>query len=588
MACNSGISIHLSRKNGQYTINFEPITILFTQNFHKHEKNCKYFSGGGNFTTHTQLLKGFVSLLLVTSATLTSCNSLDEDSPTNSNGQLNISVGVYHTQSRTIITDGYLPDGSKIGVMLDDGDATSYDGYNNVVYTADGTGDSQTWSSTIKVALNSTAATLYAYYPWASGTDITAIPIETESQTDYLYGTPIENVSAFKADNMITLNHALANVNITFERGVYAGTGDITQVAVQSAGLAAGGTFNAKTGEYSAFKGEGNAIVQNLNATLDGDAIDIMAVPTGANAAVIISVLIDGKVYNAIASAKSLQKGNSYLYTLSFTESGMTVGLQTVTAWTNNESGSLSSIANSASVYAVAADGKLVDYENADESCIAVALVAEGGGNSHKFWIEKYENLNSSYENAQTTYGKTNTEYAYFSWGGDGKDQEGIESHYYIFGEMGYIENFNSTLTLGDEYHYFTDNYNLWTNGALSDFNGKQNSEVIKNITDNGTAEDNCTPMGVLLNTFNASVDNGGYSDWYIPSLGQAALIYINLKNINKMLTKIGGKTIISFDEYWTSTECNGSNAWYFYDGGGLYKAFKKTSKKVRFVRDID
>jgi hypothetical protein len=67
--------------------------------------------------------------------------------------------------------------------------------------------------------------------------------------------------------------------------------------------------------------------------------------------------------------------------------------------------------------------------------------------------------------------------------------------------------------------------YKTWTAGALSDFNGKENSTIIASVASR-THE-----MGSALKAFNSSSttdNNYGLDDWYIPALGQLALIRIH------------------------------------------------------------
>ena len=73
----------------------------------------------------------FFSLLLISACTaFTACNDDAEDSPVLASNKLNITVGLQQPQGRAIITGTTLPESSSIGVLLDDGEATSYDAYN--------------------------------------------------------------------------------------------------------------------------------------------------------------------------------------------------------------------------------------------------------------------------------------------------------------------------------------------------------------------------------------------------------------------------------------------------------------------------
>ena len=76
---------------------------------------------------------------------------------------------------------------------------------------------------------------------------------------------------------------------------------------------------------------------------------------------------------------------------------------------------------------------------------------------------------------------------------------------------------------------------------ALSDLNGQQNTEHLKEIGLNSRI---CLKDG-----------------WHIPSLGEMYFILLNLKAINQAL-EYAGKSPLKDDWYWTSTEASAPNAW--------------------------
>jgi hypothetical protein len=123
--------------------------------------------------------------------------------------------------------------------------------------------------------------------------------------------------------------------------------------------------------------------------------------------------------------------------------------------------------------------------------------------------------------------------------------------------------------------------FTTWTAGALSDFNGKSNTQVIAASSSN--AKDMCK----VLETFNAGSDNEGHNDWYVPACGQLALMYLNMTEINAALAKIGGTAFESYN-YWSSSEFDARYAWRVNFGDGyVNNRDKYTNFRVRFVRDI-
>ena len=210
-------------------------------------------------------------------------------------------------------------------------------------------------------------------------------------------------------------------------------------------------------------------------------------------------------------------------------------------------------------VYAVTANEELIDYNEADESCIGVALVA----GEHKFMIAKSDATNDgSNYNLYYDYDKGDLSLTNYS------NADGTNSYGYLGG--------SSTPQLSQD-------FTTWTEGALSDFNGKSNTQVIAASSSN--AKDMCK----VLETFNAGSDNQGHTDWYVPACGQLALMYLAKTDINAALAKIGGTAFNeSYSFYWSSSEYDANYAWYVNFGGGYVDAYDKSSNyRVRFIRDI-
>lgn len=222
-------------------------------------------------------------------------------------------------------------------------------------------------------------------------------------------------------------------------------------------------------------------------------------------------------------------------------------------------------------------DGSIT-YTPSDD-CIGVVLNAQG----KRFMIEKGEHLNESYVTAGS--GKNST-YAFY-WGGYGTDQTGITNYDKVDGSngSGYLKSesgsYNGTPNLSA-------NVIAWTNGALSDWKGKANSNVLKGVTTGGGSYTSYATIGHVLNTFLAGVDAKGYDDWYIPSCGQLSLICMHLTSVNNALSAIGGQQFNTPALYWSSSEYSSNYGWSVYFGtGGVSGSDKSLRYRVRFVRDI-
>ena len=204
-------------------------------------------------------------------------------------------------------------------------------------------------------------------------------------------------------------------------------------------------------------------------------------------------------------------------------------------------------------VYAVDANGKLIDYNTADTTALGVALVA----GKHKFMIAKSDATNDgSNYNLYYDYDKGDLSLTNYS------NADGTNNDCYLGTEL-------------------STDFTTWTAGALSDFNGKSNTQVI--AASSSKANDMCK----VLETFNAGSDNQGHSDWYVPAAGQLALMYLAKTDINAALAKIGG-TAFKSRTYWSSSEVGADRAWYVNFSNGLVNNNgKRNINGVRFIRDI-
>jgi hypothetical protein len=102
---------------------------------------------------------------------------------------------------------------------------------------------------------------------------------------------------------------------------------------------------------------------------------------------------------------------------------------------------------------------------------------------------------------------------------------------------------------------------------AQSSWNGLSNSNAITS-----QAGHTNSAAALCLNS-----NNGGQSDWYLPSIDELSILCHNRLNVNKTLSVIANATELPiWTIYWTSSEANGSEAWYYnflsFDIGKSYK----------------
>lgn len=209
-------------------------------------------------------------------------------------------------------------------------------------------------------------------------------------------------------------------------------------------------------------------------------------------------------------------------------------------------------------VYVVSATGELIDYNTADTTALGVALIA----GEHKFMIAK-----SDASSDGDLY-----------WGRN-IDVTGVVNNDRVDGNNlygGYLPKPDGTFE-DSEWTHLSGDFTTWTAGALSDFNGKANTEAI------AAASSDVRDMCTVLNTFNAS---DIHNDWYVPACGQLALMYLNKTEINAALAKIGGTTLAAVT-HWSSSESSDCAWCVSFKKGTVHAIPKDEELQVRFVRDL-
>lgn len=85
--------------------------------------------------------------------------------------------------------------------------------------------------------------------------------------------------------------------------------------------------------------------------------------------------------------------------------------------------------------------------------------------------------------------------------------------------------------------------------------------------------------------TYVNGLTDGGFTDWYIPSIDELSILWHNRFHANKALND-GSFTLLNTAYYWSSTEGNVTNAFPFFFGNGYANFNNKTNTySVRAVR---
>ena len=197
-------------------------------------------------------------------------------------------------------------------------------------------------------------------------------------------------------------------------------------------------------------------------------------------------------------------------------------------------------------VYAVTADGELIDYHNADSSCIGLAIVTD-----------------------ETTFMISDVDIPYVN---------------------------HSWLEWGPKSNLSIEDYST-SDEARNDFNGRINTEILcreEHMTDSdGNVIDVYTAHHITKFNEGDSEYNGdrnkGFSDWYIPSAGQMYLIYKYKDQIEDAMNYYSGFDNNYYNYYWTSSECDNDDAWWMNFSDGYLYAYSKSEESgyIRPIRDL-
>ena len=281
-----------------------------------------------------------------------------------------------HIASRGLITTGTLPtDDHGIGVTLvNKSDKAPYDGQdgyaNNQWKTANGT----TWDivGAANPNLTGTEGVAVAYYSYSStATTYTAIPVESTSQTDYMYSGWSNDLTNASPEATFTMQHALAAVRVKLVASAnYTGDKSASAVTISSDGFMATASLDASTGILSSKDGAGAEHTQdNLELTLNatGKDVDFLVIPADAPADINFIATIGNKQYAAtVTPGEALAQGLIHTYTLTLSAAGMKVSTVEVTPWGDGQTGS--SELKPYDPLAKYADWVKVTYEIADNS----------------------------------------------------------------------------------------------------------------------------------------------------------------------------------------------------------------------------
>ncbi len=166
--------------------------------------------------------------------------------------------------------------------------------------------------------------TAFAYYPYSDKVvDGTAVPLEIETQTDYLYATP-SVVDEKNPIAQIGMKHALSLISIRIRKNDYQHAGKLTKVEVLD--VQQTGTMNIATGVVTS-SGPTAIYSVDRNLILDDDDLvktQMIMLPTVIGEApgnIRFQITIDDKYYTwDVPKAHNWEAGKEYTYTLNLSK----------------------------------------------------------------------------------------------------------------------------------------------------------------------------------------------------------------------------------------------------------------------------
>jgi hypothetical protein len=273
-------------------------------------------------------------LFLSSVALLSACNS-DEYVP---NDNVELSINAYIGQ-QTRAEKSAWGENDQLGVFVCNGTIdkpylNNSERYVNVLFRHNGNG-----FAAEKIYLDENPAEVFAYYPYsASSTMGGAIPVESSTQTDYLYGHADTPASISQKNVNIEMKHALSQVIFRIKKSseYTEGPGALTALKIENNDATnvfrTAGTLNLSTGQISGTSNMGVLTLMpggTLNLTADYQSVSAICLPVlsspGQNIKAIFT--IDGRDFKYVfPSGTTWGATLRNIYTLTILNSGVEIG----------------------------------------------------------------------------------------------------------------------------------------------------------------------------------------------------------------------------------------------------------------------
>ena len=266
--------------------------------------------------------------------------------------ELSISVSA-EQQTKGIITDPMLPNGSQIAIAIFNPDGNKYmnKNYSYLLYTAENGEGTQIWKTSSSVLLGESEAVLYACYPYETYTfgDMRNLQIKTNNyyQDDFMYAGPYTGLNADNRHVNITMKHALAAVRLTTTRGSYEGVGSIQSIGMGSPVAGTSGYFDVTQGKFTSVTTGGTIYPTSSFELSDGPNTQyFLLIPTGEAGNLKLTMSIDGSTYEISVPDVLLEAGKITELNVSVDKARLNLTSVKVTEWYRTDRATISAPAD--------------------------------------------------------------------------------------------------------------------------------------------------------------------------------------------------------------------------------------------------
>lgn len=266
---------------------------------------------------------------------IASCSDNNTDTGASSDLILNASIGVNTRAEKSVWAKN-----DALGVYVTEGTLdkpylSNTTRYNNINFLHNGK-----YFTASDIYLDETAATIYGYYPYNSAvTSGTSVPVESSTQTDYLYGVSTTPASISQKNVDITMKHALSMLVFKLRKAsTYTeGAGLVTKIVIENHdatnSFKIAGTLNIQTGTVTGTSTNGSlALVPTdgslvLTETFQNMSAICLPVAATSTKAIRATFTIDGRTFRFVfPEATKWEAGFRNNYSLTMGNTGLEIG----------------------------------------------------------------------------------------------------------------------------------------------------------------------------------------------------------------------------------------------------------------------